>query len=146
MNFFNLADNFTLDELKQARNMKLNNLMKSNINDEDKKIYAEQILSNYKQQKYMVEYNNKITNRIKNLQQNMFSNMNSNIKQLNNMKNSSNYISHQKSMSQKSMPDGSIIVSEITTKTHNGKTEKTENSYKILPSGERVKLIQNHNH
>ena len=72
--------------------------------------------------------------------------MTNNINSLNNMKNSSNYISHQKSMSQKSMPDGSIIVSEITTKTVNDKTEKSDVSYKILPSGERVKLIQNHNH
>ena len=55
MNFFNLPDIFTLEQLKEARNIKINNLVKSNINDEDKKFYAEQILSNYKQHKYMLE-------------------------------------------------------------------------------------------
>ena len=134
--FFNLDDKFTLEQLKEARNMKIDNLMKSNINDKDKKLYQSLILSKYKQLKYKLEYNNKINNKSSNIVSNM------NI--LNNLQTSNQYISQQSNVSRKSLPDGSVLVNETAERNVNGMITKNINSYKILPSGEKVMLIQNH--
>lgn len=134
--FFNLDDKFNLEQLRDARDIKINNIMKSNINDKDKKLYQSLILSKYKQLKYKLEYDNKINNKSSNI----FSNMNI----LNNLQTSNQYISQQSNISKKSLPDGSVLVNEMVERNVNGMITKNINSYKILPSGEKVMLIQNH--
>lgn len=46
--FFNIKDNFTLTELKNARNKKLFNLLKLNIANIDKQMYSIQINKIYR--------------------------------------------------------------------------------------------------
>lgn len=49
--FFNLSDNFTMEQLKYARNKKLNAISLMEVSDIDKKVYAEQVVELYKKGK-----------------------------------------------------------------------------------------------
>jgi len=49
--FFNLGDNFTMEQLKYARNKKLNAISLMDVPDIDKKLYAEQVVELYKKGK-----------------------------------------------------------------------------------------------
>ena len=51
VDFFQLNKNFTLEDLKQARNKKINSLSKLDIPEHDKKFYGEQIINLYNEAK-----------------------------------------------------------------------------------------------
>jgi hypothetical protein len=123
--FFSIGDNFTLTELKDARNKKLYNLLKLNIPNIDKQIYSSQINKVYRIAKLDIsartvnlpEYQLTKPFRINNYEK-FFSNY-----------------SESKSYREKLLPDNSKVVLEEIKKNNNGKEENIFRSYKILPSG-----------
>jgi hypothetical protein len=140
--FFGLRENYTLDELKNARNTKLNSLANTKLSDEDKKVYASEIMRLYKKAK------NKFTQKDNNLSLTPFYNsnnfFNNILNQMQQFKNSSsNFSSQSRSYSERRLSDGSKIIMETIRKNNNGEINEEVKTYKVLPNGTKQEINYN---
>ncbi len=175
--FFGLGQNFTLEQLKTARNTKLNDLASSTMSNSEKQAYAEQVIRLYKKAKKELEteQNNQtqselspftsnnlfsntfgdtsgfinssnIFNRMMNHMQrfeqslNMNSSFNNNFSNnLNNTNSQSHHRTHSmsqsKSYSERTLPDGTKIVIEVTKTNNNGQVNQVVKTHKVMPDG-----------
>jgi hypothetical protein len=137
LQFFNLPNNYTLKELREAKNKKIKDLIKLNISMNDKQIYANNIYKIYKLLKGKLLWSNFDNHR------NMF------FKGLDKFNREYNYSSN--IIKQKLLPDKSTIVVEILNKNVNGQIEKIAKAYKINKDGvkqeykfeDAMKLLEN---
>ena len=142
--FFQLKDNFTLEELKQARNIKINSLSKLDISEPDKKFYAEQIINMYNEAKFDLAHSQSIfsikpfgfgsfslfnDNFFKEIEKS-FETSSNNLEQFNSYSSASSYQSISNS-------DGSKTIIEKNKTSKNGKVEEKINSYKLDTSGNK---------
>ena len=157
MTFFGLRENFTLDELRNAKNSKLNSLANTPLTKEEKHVYATEIIRLYKKAKRQISQNyNNFSLTPFNNSNSFFNNMINHMQQFNfdNMQNtSSNFTSQSRSYNERMLSDGSKIIMEVNKKNNNGQINEEIKSYKILPNGTRqdidyddaVKAITNTN-
>jgi hypothetical protein len=131
LQFFNIPNNYTLKELREAKNKKIKDLIKLNISMNDKQIYANNIYKIYKLLKGKLLWSNFDNHR------NMF------FKGLDKFNREYNYSSN--IIKQKLLPDKSTIVVEILNKNVNGQIEKIAKAYKINKDGvkQEYKLLEN---
>jgi hypothetical protein len=137
LQFFNIPNNYTLKELREAKNKKIKDLIKLNISMNDKQIYANNIYKIYKLLKGKLLWSNFDNHR------NMF------FKGLDKFNREYNYSSN--IIKQKLLPDKSTIVVEILNKNVNGQIEKIAKAYKINKDGvkqeykfeDAMKLLEN---
>jgi hypothetical protein len=140
--FFGLRENYTLDELKNARNTKLNSLANTKLSDEDKKVYASEIMRLYKKakSKFTQKHNNFSLTPFYN-SNNFFNNILNQMQHINNS--SSNYASQSRSYSERRLSDGSKIIMETIRKNNNGEINEEVKSYKVLPNGTKQEINYN---
>jgi len=126
--FFQLKDNFTMEELKQARNNKINSLVKLNISDFDKKFYAEQIINLYNEAKFDLAHAQSVFPFSTNLT--LFNDNFQNLENFNSYSSASSYQSITNS-------DGSKTVIEKNKTSKNGKVEENVNTYIVNSVGSK---------
>ncbi len=137
--FFQLKDNYTIEELKQARNNKINTLAKLDISEQDKKAYAEHIINLYNEAKFDLAhlhslspfrpwsfnlFNDNFFNEI----EKSFQFNKDNIDQYNSYSSASSYQSITNS-------DGTKTVIEKNKTSKNGKLDEKINTYQVDKSG-----------
>jgi len=138
--FFGLRENFTLDELRNAKNSKLNSLANSKLSEEDKQVYALEIIRLYKKAKRQISQNNNnfsltpLNNMINHMQQFYFNNL---------QNTSGNFTSQSRSYNERMLSDGSKIVMEVNKINNNGTIKEEIKSYKILSNGTRQEINYN---
>jgi len=147
MTFFGLRENFTLDELRNAKNTKLNSLANTKLSEEDKQVYALEIIRLYKKAKRQISqnYNNFSLTPLNN-SNSFLNNMINHMQQFNfnNLQNtSSNFASQSRSYNERMLSDGSKIVMEVIKTNNNGTIKEEIKSYKILPNGTRQEINYN---
>ncbi len=139
--FFALEKNYTLDELKNARNTKINSLANTSLTDEEKQVYAFEIIRLYKKAKRQIIQN------YNNFSLTPFNNMFNQMQQVNNMFNqmqqvntSGNFSSQSKSYNERRLSDGTRIIIETIKTNNNGQTNEEVKTYKILPNGTKQEI------
>jgi len=144
MTFFGLRENYTLDELRNARNNKLNALANTSLTNEEKQVYASEIIRLYKKAK------RQITQNYNNFSLIPFNNMFNQMQQVNNMFNqmqqsntSGNFSSQSKSYNERRLSDGTRIIMETIKTNNNGQTNEEVKTYKILPNGTKQEINYN---
>jgi len=142
--FFGLRENFTLDELKNARNTKLNSLANTTLSNEEKQVYASEIIRLYKKAK------RQITQNYNNFSLIPFNNMFNQMQQVNNIFNqmqqsntSGNFSSQSKSYNERRLSDGTRIIIETIKTNNNGQTNEEVRTYKILSNGTKQEINYN---
>ena len=147
MTFFGLRENFTLDELRNAKNNKLHSLANTSLTNEEKYVYATEIIKLYKKAKRQISQNhNNLSLTPFNNSNNIFNNMLNHIQQFNfnNMQNTSgNFTSQSQSYNERMLSDGSKIIMEVNKTNNNGQVNEEIKSYKILPNGTRQEIDYN---
>ena len=162
LKFFKLNKDFTIDELRNAKNEKVNSISVLNLSDDDKQFYIENIYKLYKTAKIhlqnkMFRNNNMLSNSFHNILNNnmlnntmlnnnmsnqinrQISNVFNNIKQSYNLFGKQNYaVSESKSYQEKLLPDGNKEVVEVICKNNNGIEEQKINTYKLTPDGRKI--------
>jgi hypothetical protein len=144
MTFFGLRENFTLDELRNARNNKLNSLANTSLTNEEKQVYASEIIRLYKKAK------RQITQNYNNFSLIPFNNMFNQMQQVNNIFNqmlqsntSGNFSSQSKSYNERRLSDGTRIIIETIKTNNNGQTNEEVRTYKILSNGTKQEINYN---
>jgi len=136
LEFLNLTDSFTKDDLDNSYTNKMNDIDNMAISSIDKKYYKKYVeRAYYKALKYLEIYSimpaDEHTIISKN---NIFSDLLSNFGwNSNNKKNHSHSV--QRSFSQVLNPDRSYTITELSVINKNGKVEKIEKKYKKYPDG-----------
>lgn len=132
MTFFGLRENFTIEDLRNAKNSKLNSLANTKLSEEDKQVYALEIIRLYKKVKRQISQNhNNLTLTPFNYSNNIVNTINY-MQQFNNT--SSNFASQSRTYNKRRLTDGSKIVMEVNKTNNNGSTKEEIKSYKILPA------------
>ncbi len=136
--FFQLKDNFSIEELKQAKNNKINTLAKLDISEQDKKAYAEHIINLYNEAKFDLAHLNSISSfrplSFSLFNDNFFNEIekffqtNNNFNQYNSYSSASSYQSITNS-------DGTKTVIEQNKTSKNGKLDEKTNTYQVDKSG-----------
>lgn len=142
--FFGLRENYTLDELRNAKNTKLNSLANTTLSNEDKQVYASEIIRLYKKakSKFTQKHNNFSLTPFYN-SNNLFNNMLNQMQQFNFNNSSSNYASQSRSYSERRLSDGSKIIMEINKTNKNGEIKEEVKTYKVLPNGTKQEINYN---
>jgi hypothetical protein len=147
MTFFGLRENFTLDELRNAKNSKLNSLANTKLSEEDKQVYALEIIRLYKKAKRQISQNHNNFSLIPlNNSNSFFNNVINHMQQFNfnNLQNTlTNITSQSRSYNERMLSDGSKIVMEVNKTNNNGTIKEEIKSYKILPNGTRQEINYN---
>jgi hypothetical protein len=146
MTFFGLRENFTLDELRNAKNNKLHSLANTSLTNEEKYVYATEIIKLYKKAKRQISQNYYLSLLPFNNSNNIFNNMLNHTQQFNfnNMQNTSgNFTSKSRSYNERMLSDGSKIIMEVNKTNNNGQVNEEIKSYKILPNGTRQEIDYN---
>lgn len=147
MTFFGLRENFTLDELRNAKNNKLHSLANTSLTNEEKYVYATEIIKLYKKAKRQISQNYyNLSLSPFNNSNNIFNNMLNHTQQFNfnNMQNTSgNFTSQSRSYNERILSDGSKIIMEVNKTNNNGQVNEEIKSYKILPNGTRQEIDYN---
>jgi len=141
MTFFGLRENYTLNELKNARNTKLNSLANTSLSDEDKKVYASEIMRLYKKAKRQITLNNNFSLTPFYNSNNLFNNILNQMPNINNL--TSNFSSQSRSYSERRLSDGSKIIMETIRKNNNGEINEEIKTYKVLPNGTKQEINYN---
>ena len=178
-NLDKIRNKFTLEQLKTARNTKLNDLASSSMSNSEKQAYAEQVIRLYKKAKkelasQQIQSNqpiqselspftshnlfsnnfsdingfinssnifNRMMNHMQRFEQslNMNSSFNNNLTNLNNANTQSHQRTHSmsqsKSYSERTVPDGTKIVIEVTKTNNNGQVNQVVKTHKVMPDG-----------
>ena len=129
--FFDLNENFTKLDLKNAYQKKLNNLESLNLSDNDKIFYAEQIYNLYKKAKNDYYFRNNLhTNYLPIFPSfSILDNYFNNLEKVFDKTNSYSY-SKQKTYQEKINEDGSKTIYETIKTNKNGEEQITKNAYK----------------
>jgi hypothetical protein len=140
--FFGLRENYTLDELRNARNTKLNSLANTSLSDEDKQVYASEIMRLYKKakSKFTQKHNNFSLTPFYN-SNNFFNSILNQIPNINNF--GSNFSSQSRSYSERRLSDGSKIIMETIRKNNNGEINEEVKTYKVLTNGTKQEINYN---
>lgn len=145
--FFGLRENYTLDELRNAKNTKLNSLANTTLSNEDKQVYASEIIRLYKKAKrqFSHKHNNLSLTPFYN-SNNLFNNMLNHMQQFNfnnSLNTSGNFVSQSRSYNERRLNDGSKIIMEINKTNKNGEIKEEVKTYKVLPNGTKQEINYN---
>jgi len=144
MTFFGLTQNFTLEDLRNAKNTKLNSLANTKLSEEDKQVYALEIIRLYKKAKRQISQNHdNFMLTPFNYSNNIFNTMINHMRQFDNTSN--NFASQSRTYNERRLADGSKIVMEVYKTNNNGTIKEEIKSYKILPNGTRQEINYNDN-
>ena len=141
--FFQLKENFTMEELKQARNNKINSLAKLNIVESDKKFYAEQIINLYNEAKFDLAHSQSIfpfNSNFSLFNDNFFREIDQTLQStFDNLNNLENFNSYSSASSYQAITnsDGSKTVIEKNKTSKNGKVEEKVNTYLVNSVGSK---------
>jgi len=137
VDFFQLNKNFTLEDLKQARNKKINSLSKLDIPEHDKKFYGEQIINLYNEAKLDLAQSKTLVSPFGLFNQTFFDDFEKSLSL--NFNNTDNFNSYSSASSYQSITnsDGTQTIIQKSKLNKNGKIEEQVNSYKIDSNGNK---------